>query len=372
MARCDLRIELDSRQSSWELGETVQGEVVVDVDGAVKCDDLSVEATWGTHGKGNRARGKGHKLTLFQGRWTGPSSRRYAFELQLPQHGPATYNGHYLNVGWFVRATADIPWKIDPKTEIEIPVAPAPDVEPDWRAQFADENHIPSDLRPKPESDPAVKSSGGSNILGWLIGAGCLAIVVGALAGLGGLLWTSLSEVRDVLSGERSWDSAIGAIAVVAIALLVIAAIATAIAMTVLRKRWLGEVEIAVEPKIVQAGQEIQVVLSGRPNTLLHLNRATLELEGQEVVVRGSGTNKTTYRHKVHENTVEISRSRPLQASMPYRLEGTLYVPETAPPSFGAHSNRLTWRVKAELDVARCPDWSKKQNVVVTPRQRER
>ncbi len=29
--------------------------------------------------------------------------------------------------------------------------------------------------------------------------------------------------------------------------------------------------------------------------------------------------------------------------------------------------HRLYWRVEAELDVSRCPDWSEKLDVVVTP-----
>lgn len=368
MAKCDLRIELEPGKSTWELGGVVRGEVVVSTDGDVKCDGLSVRATWATHGKGNRAHGEAQWVKLFEGEWTGGPERRYPFELMLPSQGPVRYHGHYLNVGWFIQATADIPWKLDPTTEIELEVEPDSGTEPDWKAQFQTENHVPLELRLEGESDAATqKAEGCGKVVGWVFGLGCLAIVVAGLAGFGGGLWAAVSDLREVVAGERAWGDAIGATVFVAIALFVVLGIVVGIARTVLRRRKLGEVRLAIEPAIAGPGDEIRITLAGQPPSALQLNRATVRLRGQEEVVRGSGTNKSTYRHDLHDETLEIGMSRPLAARIPFQIEGTLRIPESAPPSFGASSNELKWWVDVDMDIARCPDWSEKKTLVVAP-----
>ncbi|MCP4500914.1 MAG: hypothetical protein GY822_13215 [Deltaproteobacteria bacterium] len=34
------------------------------------------------------------------------------------RNGPLTYRGELLNVDWFLKARADIPWALDPKAEL--------------------------------------------------------------------------------------------------------------------------------------------------------------------------------------------------------------------------------------------------------------
>src|SRR5262249_28489102 len=51
------------------------------------------------------------------------------FRVKLP-HGPISYRGELLHVDWYVRATVDVAWAIDPKTEQIINVGPPQSIAP--------------------------------------------------------------------------------------------------------------------------------------------------------------------------------------------------------------------------------------------------
>ena len=118
-----MEIVLEDEDRTYCGGDVVRGEVVVQVEKATTCKSLKVSVGWSTHGRGNRASADVMASDLFAGDWT-PGEYRYAFEATLP-HGPYTYNGHYLNVGWYVEARADVPWALDPKDEVEIELIPS-------------------------------------------------------------------------------------------------------------------------------------------------------------------------------------------------------------------------------------------------------
>ncbi len=70
-----LEVVLDESLRSWRGGETVRGEVVVEVH---------------------------ERAQLFEGTWN-RGTHRHAFAFGLP-HGPYSYEGHDLNVGWRIEA----------------------------------------------------------------------------------------------------------------------------------------------------------------------------------------------------------------------------------------------------------------------------
>lgn len=370
MAKCDLSIEIEENPRPT-LGGTVRGVVRVEVDGEVECRGLRVRTMWATHGKGNRATGGENGETLFQGVWREGQPTTYPFEIPLCETGPAPYAGRYLNVDWFVHATADIPWKIDPHAEVRVPVRR--DVVPDevWREQYSKGFAVPKALMKEALEEGAKNVTPAGKLVGWVLGGGCLlfvlAILLGTLGGAGAALWHALLEVRSVIDGERGWTDVLGSLVLLAIAAAVVLAIVVGISRVVLRKQRLGEVALELDPAVVDPGEDVRVVLRGQPARTLQLNRATARLRAQEIVVRGSGTNKTTYRHDLVDETVEIGLGRPLRAGMPYEVEGTVRVPDDAPASFSASSNTLKWTVEVAMDVAACPDWSGSEVLVVAP-----
>jgi hypothetical protein len=95
------------------------------VDESCKCDGLEITFGWQTHGRGNRNEGPVETTRLGPFEWQAGAAERYPFEFKLP-NGPVSYHGTLVNVDWYLRARADVPWAIDPKGEQEVLLEPAP------------------------------------------------------------------------------------------------------------------------------------------------------------------------------------------------------------------------------------------------------
>ena len=119
MSKCDLKLTIFDREDHYQFGDTVNGEVEVDVNKDCNCNGIDLVLLYRAHGRGNRFEKKTTSLRLFQGRLVAGARKRFSFEAKLDS-GPVTYHGKYLNVDWYVRAQADIPWAIDPKGEGDI------------------------------------------------------------------------------------------------------------------------------------------------------------------------------------------------------------------------------------------------------------
>ena len=362
MAKCDLSIHLDGDKTDYRGGETVSGTVEVRTDAEVQCKALTVECQWRTHGKGNTARGSTRSLALFQGAWRPGTARRYAFSFELP-HGPFTYHGHYLNVGWFIRARADIPWAVDPKAEQEIGVAPDPAQAPQWANLVHRMDALPQALRAQigaPDTPLAPQARRLSSTLGY----GCLAIVVLPL-----LLITALGLHRGIslIRGGGDW---VEALLWIGVPLILLAGLARG-AVGVLRNHWaqkrLQNIEFDVTPLALRRGELLKVRFSCRPSQATVLKRATVRIEAEERVIRGSGTNRSTYRQTVYSHEEDLPLPHRLSARLPFQREIEVPIPADAPPSFIAADNRLDWTVRLHLDIPRWPDWSGERAILIHP-----
>ena len=128
MAKCDLKVVVDRPDKKYKFGETVTGVVEVRVNKECRCRKLTLTREWRTHGRGNRVSGDKKDTILYEGTWSPGEEISYSFEIDLP-NGPTTYHGHYLNVDWYIKARADIPWAIDPKAETEVLLDPGEDAQ---------------------------------------------------------------------------------------------------------------------------------------------------------------------------------------------------------------------------------------------------
>lgn len=384
MAKCDLTIELDTPREVFHPGDEVSGHVVVQTDDSVRCDGLTVELLWSTHGRGTTTAGEAESLHLFDGEWVGSTTMRYAFRFTLPA-GPVTYNGHYLNVGWFLRARADIPWKIDPKAEIEIALAAGDEDHQavDWERQFTSgyQEDLASAVAEvqKAASGPQASAGGSARFSlsdlraqafsspgGSLAACGCLALILGIPLIFAGVFataaWDAVNKARAGQWGDAVPGLIMGGILVAVILLIVVALIRE----RMLKARF-GTIDFELDPDKVSPGESAGIRISFTPQKESELEKGTLRVEAYEEVVSGSGTNKSTRRHTVYESEVEFCGARRLMARQPVVLEGQIAVPQDAAPSFDAPRNQLTWKVEAQLHIVRFPDWGTSRRLVVRP-----
>lgn len=340
MAKCDLTIVRDQGDPTYEAGEPIKGQVLVRVDATCRCDGLTIRPAWRTHGRGNTATGEDAAVELFRGEWTAGDEHAYRFELPAPGW-PWTYRGHEVNLDWSLVARADIPWALDPKAEEEIVIAPGGDT---------------LDAEVDLQREQAVQTAR-------TLQGGCMA-VFGLLFALPGL-FSIVFGVIGLLSGELG--------AVVAIPFgAVFAAVGGGLAYMGVRNHLaqlrLGAIEMSVTPTRARPGELVTCRVRLSPKADVQLNGITVTFAGREVVVRGSGTNRSTYTHALHsEETVIEGSRRGLRRLEDVTFEHTFRVPEDAAYSFSVRDNRVTWSVSVHVDVDGWPDWSQEQPVLVLP-----
>lgn len=336
MAKCDLRIELERADRTYTGGDPIRGEVVVEVGAECRCDGLGIELQWRTSGRGNTARGGARSEVLYTGTWYPGETHRYPFELEAAP-APLTYHGELLHVDWYLTATADIPWALDPKAEEALVLVRGADGGParldldPRQAELMDPHRLVRDLLP---------------LVAALFGCvfGCIGLGVAA-AGVA------------VLTAGKTADgvplTAFGAVFV---------AVGVAGGWMFLRnklaERRLGPVETELVPRSLCPGETLEARIRFHPRVRLELNRVTARLVAREVVTSGSGKNSSTRTHELLARDEVLADRQTISAGEEVALECRFELPADAPPAFSAPSNRLEWRVRFHVDIPGWPDWT--------------
>jgi hypothetical protein len=336
MSKCDLEIEIEGENRTFRPGDPIKGRLTVRVDADCTCRALTLEAGWKTHGKGNRTSGSGPVDLLDAGEWKTGKEESYPFCLTAPS-GPVSYHGHYLNVDWVVRARADIPWAIDPKAEEEFLLLPGSTEQYDFGPAHTD----PQEAFRKADS-----------------GRGC-AIALGALIAVIGLV----TFVACSSGGADLWGILVGGI----LGLVGLAIFIGGLWKGFAQKK-IGTPQVSIQPLVVSAGGTLDVGISLQPTKAIKLADVHVGLVGKEVVVKGSGTNRHTFTHKLHEYREPLyGPNRELHPGEPVNLAGQLVLPPDAAPSFAARDNRVVWTVGIHIGIEKWPDWTQTYPVSVLP-----
>ncbi len=320
MSKCDLRIEFDRADRTYRGGDEVTGTVHVQVNRDVRCDGMLVEHFWQTHGRGNTATGPKQTSVLFKGDWQAGQAFSYPFRFQVP-HGPPTYHGNYLNVDHYINARVDIPWAIDPKHKEEYILQPGD-------AQYG---NLPS--------SHGQQQKGKQQLVKFGLPIGVVMIVLGALFIFPcGIILIPLGCFLLFASLRKS-----------------------------LAEKKIGEVDLRFSSLRVAPGGAVRLELGFTPRKSSALGGITAKLLAIEQCVSGSGTNKTTHTHKLHQQTMTLARQGQLIAGEPIRLDASIPIPETDAFSFSASDNELTWSLEVRIDIPMWPDWVEKQVLTVRP-----
>lgn len=84
---------------------------------------VRIELRWETEGRGTTDGESVDSSVLDSSHGTLPPV--FDTQLQVPSHGPASYDGSLIRVRWFVRVRLDVPWAGDPKEDLPLLVLPA-------------------------------------------------------------------------------------------------------------------------------------------------------------------------------------------------------------------------------------------------------
>lgn len=341
MSKCDISVEFDEPDRVYAPGEVGSGKVRVSVDDDCRCDGLTLEQGWRTHGRGNGAGVVTGSDVVFRGEWKAGEEHVYPFDFTVAD-GPYSYHGHYLNVDWYVRATADIPWALDPKDTADFLVGPGPETDP---TTYINRDDVHRGINQTRETSRMIES-------------GCFGIF--ALA----MLFVGVGAMGVGYFGGHSDGKTAGIIVGAFITVF-----ALAMGYRVLRNRFaagkLGEVDVSLPDGFLTPGQQLPVHVELAAAVGDALNGVSAELICAENCVAGSGTNRRTYTDQLHHEQVDLVEQSSEAGRL--RLGATFELPEDAELSFYADDNSLTWLVRVHVDVARWPDWKRDHYVEVRP-----
>ncbi len=330
MSKCDLTIVLAEPERVYQPGDTIRGEVMVEVNKECRCDSLTLRSHWKTHGRGNRDAGEGESQPLFEGTWFEGDRKSFPFEVIAPT-GPFTYRGKIINIDWYIEARADIPWALDPKAEVEFLLGPGEHSKQDGF------HHLDAPI--SAGAPPGVVK------IAWAIG-GCFF-----------LLFFSIFTTFVVIVGLEA--GALPALLFGTVEFAVITIVAFFLLRKRLARRKLGPVEFTVKPSRLRAGETTTLDVRFEPRQILRLNGIQVRLACTEIAVSGSGTKRTTHRHTVHEQTHElIDSNESFFPGDPVELQTLLELPEDATPTFGFSDNKLGWSIDLKIDIPGWPDYT--------------
>ena len=324
MSKCNFEIVFDRTDRTYEAGEQVTGTLRLTVNKTINCRNVRVTACWKTHGRGNLASGKYFTLNVHEGELLEGRQYEFPFEFEASTK-PWTYRGHHLNIDHYVEARVDIAWAIDPKFETEFIVLPSP----------------ASPLEALEETPQGTTGQ----------------MVVQAIMMIAGTIFIAVGIPLTLFFGFGLIFMAVGAF----LCFLVL--------RNFLAERKLGKVDLKIEPSHPSPEDWLMVHLSFTPRSAGTLNNLTLTLAGQEVVVSGSGTNKTTHTHQLHEEKLVFLENFQLQPGSRVNFSEKVKLPASHAYSVALKDNRIAWEIEARLDIPQWPDWLDSRPFALSPKR---
>ena len=281
MSKCDITIEYDRPDRTYQGGETVTGQVHVDVNRDLTSQGIKLTRCWKTHGYGNTDRGEQVEVMLdTDSQLKAGETRTYPFSF-VADLQPLTYRGHHINIDHYVGVEVDVPWAIDPRQEEEYVL-----IAGEIPAEITGRRDEIIDFTPEDSAETTlVAKVVGYTILGvFLIVLGTIAIwllpvVVPVVAIFYGIVW-----FRKKLVVSR-----------------------------------LGDVHLSTPHLIVSSGESWPLDLKFTPRKHTRIKGIRVKFHCRESATSGSGTNKKTRRHTLHDVLHTLEPAGNLTAGEDYR-----------------------------------------------------
>jgi hypothetical protein len=326
MSKCQISITFDRSDRIYYGGETVSGKVRLLVDQQTKSNGVKLTHRWKTHGRGNSDSGPPEEITLVEPRTLQAGEQfEFPFAVTSPTH-PVTYRGHLVYIDHYIRVDVDVPWARDP---------------------FAEEEY---ELRPG--NRPELFTGDRNKVVS--LTAQPAATNVGPIGKI--ILWGILAFILVVV--------AMTALFLLPIILIVVGFIW--VKKKALKSR-LGEVEVSVPHLLVAPTEDWTFGIRFTPRKSFVVNSIYAELIAEESATSGSGTNKTTHKHKVLTEKHVLREGGPVQFEDPVDEKMTITFPDTGAYSFEFSDNSLKWTINFCIDMPGFPDWTHTQPLQIVP-----
>lgn len=318
-------------------GQDVRGCVEVDVLEDVEFRDLKVRFTWQTDGKGNRVTGEGGSETVVQDEaWAAGSVVSFPFSLRAPW-GPLSYGGKILKVLWVLEARLDRSLLTSDVVEV-IPVL----LQGTPPLEFAS-------LGPLPQEKDRLEAVKKGRVRTW-VAVGLAFVLMGVLYG-----------------AARGWDLQVAG------RIVVFLLISGGLFIT-LKGLWgrlgrgkLGEPTVHLSTTEVRRGEEIRFSVRIRPEQRTELRSLDVLLECEERVIHGHGQYQSRHKRSVFEQRMTLAKDVVIEPHRGFKKNGSVTLPLSAPPTFGAPHNQLIWWLRFRGDIVGWPDWKEPVLLTVWP-----
>lgn len=326
MSKCQISITYDRSDRVYYGGEIVSGKVRLLVDQQTKSNGVKLTHRWKTHGRGNSDSGPSEEIVLVEPRVLQAGEQfEFPFAVTSPTH-PMTYRGHLVYIDHYIRVDVDVPWARDPFAEEEYELRPG-----ERPALFTGERGKVVSLTAQPAATnvgPIVKM----------------------------MLWGLLAFILVVV--------AMTALFLLPIILIVAAFIW--VKKKALKSR-LGEVKVSVPHIVVAPTEDWTFGIQFTPRKSFVVNSIYAELVAEESATSGSGTNKTTHKHKVLTERHVLREGGPVQFDDPVAEKMTIAFPDTRAYSFELSDNSLKWTINFCIDMSGFPDWTHTESLQIVP-----
>jgi hypothetical protein len=135
-----------------------------------------------------------------------------------------------------------------------------------------------------------------------------------------------------------------------------------------LAQQKVGAVEVEINRNKVHPGESVACKVLLPASHAARLQNITAALKGEERVVSGLGSHKTTHTHTIQNLVVESGNQNGVSVAdnkMQFTLP--LQIPENAPSTFHAPDNALHWAIRVRVDIPDWPDWVREFPITVLP-----
>ena len=324
MSKCDIRITFDNPNRVYRGGDVVSGEVHITVNQDIRCNGIALSHFWKTHGRGNTDHGPVNELRLSE-----MLPLQAGEELRLPfeftaECWPLSYHGHYINVDHYVKVAVDVPWAIDPKHEEEF-ILTAGSRPEEFTGQRGEVIEF---------SQSNAQASGALKVILF----GVVAIFAIVLAAFSIIALPIVVAAAGIYWGRKK-----------------------------LIASRVGEVELKTPHRVIAPGEAFPIEMSFTPKSSFSVNNITLKIWAGEAATSGSGTNSTTHRHTLYDETHTLYPAGLLVAGEKFHERFTANIPKIEAWNLSAHSNKIQWTAEVRIDIPRFPDWSRKTDLQLVP-----